>query len=106
MAFGERDANISQHRLGFTYERGRFGLKINIEMALMWFEMAAVGIGGYAQLRLTEAYEGGELGLVTDKEEALKWYRKAAEDDERAEVHIAQRRLGFAYENGELGLFF
>ena len=70
----------------------------------MWFEMAAEGIGGYAQLRLAEAYERGELGLVTDEEEALKWYRKAAEDGERAEEHIAQRRLGFAYENGELGL--
>ena len=33
--YGEREANISQRRLGFAYERGRFGLKINIEMALM-----------------------------------------------------------------------
>ena len=45
----------------------------------MWFEMAAKGVGGYAQLRLAEAYERGELGLVTDEEEALKWHRKAAE---------------------------
>jgi len=32
-------------------------------MALMWFEMAAEGVGGYAQLRLAVAYERGELGL-------------------------------------------
>ena len=91
---GEREASISQRRLGFAYERGRFGLKINIEMALMWFEMAAESVDGYAQLRLAVAYENGELGLVTDEEEALKWYRKAAEGYERT----SQRRLGWAYE--------
>jgi TPR repeat protein len=50
---------------------------MDIEMALECFEMAANGVGGYAQLRFAEAYERGELGLVTDEEEAMKWYRKA-----------------------------
>jgi TPR repeat protein len=103
--YGEREASISQPRLGFANEYGLFGLKINIEMVLECFEMAADGVGGYAQYRLAEVYERGELGLVTDEEEALKWHRKAAEDDEQQkEAHIAQWRLGFAYERGELGL--
>ena len=35
---GER---ISQRRLGFAYENGLLGFKIDLEMARMWFGMAA-----------------------------------------------------------------
>jgi len=71
-----------QRRLGFAYENGLFGLKIDLEMARMSLELAAEGGDGCA-CRLGWAYEGGELDLATDGEEALKWHRKAAESEVR-----------------------
>ena len=90
----------AQCRLGDAYEYGQLGLKIDIDMALMWFKKAAGGGDLDAQCRLGDAYEDGQLGLMIDIEMALMWFKKAAEGGNGD----AQWRLGGAYEDGLLGL--
>ena len=93
---------LAQRKLGWAYDDGVYGLKIDMEMALMWLHKAAKGGDGSSQWRLGVAYEGGELSLslVTEKEEALEWFKAAAGGD----LCATQLRLAGAYERGELGL--
>ena len=56
----------AQCRLGDAYEYGQLGLKIDIDMALMWFKKAAEGGNITSQWRLGVAYEDGGLGVVTN----------------------------------------
>ena len=60
----------AQWQLGYAYEDGLLGLKIDFEMALIWFKKAAAGGGNVfsrdAQFRLGKAHEFGELTLAID----------------------------------------
>ena len=69
----------AQWQLGYAYEDGLLGLKIDIEMALMWFKKAAACGDGDAQWRLGKAYEYGELTLAIDLWAARNRYQDAAE---------------------------
>ena len=72
----------AQCRLGDACEYGQLGLKIDIDMALMWFKKAAGGGDLDAQCRPGDAYKYGKLGLNIDIEMALMWFKKAAEGGE------------------------
>ena len=67
----------AQWQLGYAYEDGLLGLKIDIEMALIWFKKAAAEGGNVfsrdAQFRLGKAHEFGELTLAIDLEAARTW---------------------------------
>ena len=78
---------------------GYLGLKIDFDMAPMWFKKAAKGGHIISQWWLGVAYEDGDLGVVTNFETARTYFQEAAKGGETD----AQRRLGRAYRDGTLG---
>jgi len=66
------------HELGFVYEYGRHGVKIDVVKAAEWFRKAAEAGNADAMTELALCYELG-CGVEQDDEEALDWYMMAAE---------------------------
>ncbi|MBO4333218.1 MAG: sel1 repeat family protein [Paludibacteraceae bacterium] len=80
----------AQSRMGdISYNSGSY------DVAMMWYEKAAVQGDKYAQLGLAKLHYFGE-GVKVDYTKAVNWLKKAAEQG----VAEAQRLLGECYLNG------
>ena len=75
--------------IGYNYQNGACGQKINFEEAMKWYEKAAENGESTAIAYLGYIYEFGECGQQIDLEKALKWYKKAQENGyDGAEEHV------------------
>ncbi|PKC62540.1 HCP-like protein [Rhizophagus irregularis] len=87
--------SITQNSVGFCFQSGKGGLKINVTRGFKWYLKSA--IAGYAegQFNLGCCYE---YGNGTDKNEikAFEWYLKSAKNGcVKAQIHLA-----ICYQNG------
>ncbi|CAB4386683.1 unnamed protein product [Rhizophagus irregularis] len=87
--------SIAQNSVGFCFQSGKGGLKINVTRGFKWYLKSA--IAGYAegQFNLGCCYE---YGNGTDKNEikAFEWYLKSAKNGcVKAQIHLA-----ICYQNG------
>lgn len=85
----------AQWRTGFSYQEG-IGMPRDLDQAVKWYRLAAIGGLDRAQINLAEMYAQGH-GVSRDVAEAAKWYRLAAEQGHVA----AQTSLGNLYAKGD-----
>ena len=84
------------NQIGYNYQLGECGQKIDFEKAIKWYKKAAENGNSTAMDNLGCNYEFGECGLQIDLKEALKWYKKAQEngyDDAEEHIQRVQRKL-------------
>ena len=98
-ASAEQGHPAGQFGLGEMYAKGE-GVERDLDAAVEWFMIAAVGGHAQAHRVLANAYETGDLGRDVDTAEALRWLKLAANNGDAN----AMERLVKVFRDGELGV--
>jgi|NOAtaT_7_FD_contig_31_6596210_length_1282_multi_7_in_0_out_0_1 TPR repeat protein len=92
---GSKDCMFS---LGFCYDTGAHGVKVNTESAIHWYTSAAVHSHAVAQNNLGVLYATGHRGRIpANLTEAFHWYKMSAKN----KYANAQFHLGLMYMSGQ-----
>lgn len=87
----------AQYDLGWSYDQGRYGLKVDYEEAFRWMLKAAKN-GHLKAENVIGVYFAEGVGVTKDMKEAFKWCRLAALGGNE----VAQSNLAIMYRDGDI----